>query len=365
MVEQSPQTLQKKLLYTLLFIAFLYLFLLSIQLMGNAFKYFGRGFAETLLTTTSNPFNGLFIGLLSTALVQSSSTTTSIVVGLVAGGGIMMHDAIPIVMGANMGTTVTNTMVSLGHIGRKDEFRRAFAASVVHDVFNVLAVIVLFPIQYFTGYLEYAAIFFEELLINMGGATFSSPLKAVTEPVAQYIADLLGKSAWLILLVALVLLFLGLRNMVKYMKALIMDKAEVVFERTIFKTYTHGLLFGILLTGLVQSSSVTTSLIVPLAGAGMLSIDKVLPYTMGANIGTTVTALMASLATGDPSAVAVAMSHLVFNVCAILIFWWVPFIPITVAEKIAGFTTRNRSYALFYIALVFFGLPLLLVYLMR
>ncbi len=365
MTEKKFSIFGNKIVCTILFVFFLYLFLLSIQLMGGSFKYFGKGLAETLLSTTSNPFSGLFIGLLATALVQSSSTTTSIVVGLVAVGGIEMHSAIPIVMGANMGTTVTNTIVALGHISRRDEFQRAFSASVVHDVFNVLAVLVIFPLQYYTGFLEHTAVFFEEMLINVGGASFSSPLKAITEPATGYISELLGKNAWLILIVSFVLLFLGLRYMVKFMKALIMDKAEVIFEKTIFKTSLHGLLYGILLTALVQSSSVTTSLIVPLAGAGMISIDKVFPYTMGANIGTTITALLAALATGSPSALAVAMSHLMFNICGILIFWWVPFIPINISEKIAVFTARNRSYALVYIVVVFFALPLVVIYLMR
>ncbi len=365
MLAEKRSVLDNKFVCAVLFVTFLYLFLLSIQLMGGSFKYFGKGLAETLLTTTSNPFTGLFIGLLATALVQSSSTTTSIVVGLVAAGGIEMHSAIPIVMGANMGTTVTNTIVSLGHISRRDEFQRAFAASVVHDVFNVLAVLVIFPLQYYTGFLEHIAVYFEEMLINVGGATFSSPLKALTKPASDYVSELLGKNAWLILIVSFVLLFLGLRYMVKFMKALIMDKAEVIFEHTIFKTSLHGLLFGILLTALVQSSSVTTSLIIPLAGAGMISIDKVFPYTMGANIGTTITAMLASLATGNPSALAVAMAHLMFNICGILVFWWVPFIPINIAGKIAEFTARNRSYAVFYILLVFFALPLAVIYLMR
>jgi sodium-dependent phosphate cotransporter len=365
MVDETPRSWQQTLLYAVLFVLFLYLFLLSIQLMGSAFKFFGKGFAEQLLTTTSNPFSGLFIGLLATAAVQSSSTTTSIVVGLVAAGGIEMTSAIPIVMGANMGTTVTNTIVSLGHISRREEFRRAFSASVVHDVFNVLAVLVLFPLQYYTGFLVHIAVFFEEALLSLGGASFSSPLKAITSPAAHALEDLLGRNSWLILAVSVVLLFLGLRYMVKYMKALIMDKAEVLFEKTIFKTSLHGLVFGIFLTALVQSSSVTTSLIVPLAGAGMLTIDKVFPYTMGANIGTTITALLASMATGNPSALAVAMSHLMFNICGILIFWWIPFVPIGIAEKIAAFTARNRSYALIYILLIFFALPLLIIYLMR
>ncbi|MEA1997345.1 MAG: Na/Pi symporter, partial [Gemmatimonadota bacterium] len=166
----------------ILFVIFLYLFLLSIQLMGSAFKFFGKGFAENLLKTTSSPLAGLFIGLLATSLMQSSSTTTSIVVGLVSAGALPLHNAIPIVMGANMGTTVTNTIVSMGHIGRREDFRRAFSASVVHDVFNFFAVLIFFPLQYYTNYLEKASVFLTGLFGEAGGLAFASPLKLITAP---------------------------------------------------------------------------------------------------------------------------------------------------------------------------------------
>jgi len=95
-----------KTLAKILSVAFLlYLFLVSIGLMGAAFKGFGKGFAESLIKTTSNPFVGLFIGILATSMVQSSSTVTSVVVGIVAAGGITVTNAVPIVMGANIGTT--------------------------------------------------------------------------------------------------------------------------------------------------------------------------------------------------------------------------------------------------------------------
>ena len=116
----------------------LYLFLVSIGLMGTAFKGFGKGFAENLIRTTSNPFVGLFVGILATSLVQSSSTTTSIVVGMVGSGVITVSSGVYIVMGANIGTTVTNTLVSLGHFTRRDEFRRAVGAATVHDFFNFI-----------------------------------------------------------------------------------------------------------------------------------------------------------------------------------------------------------------------------------
>ena len=134
-------------------LAILYLFLVSIGMIGAGFKGLGRGFAEQLMSGNAAPIIGLFIGILATSLIQSSSTTTSIVVGMVAAGTfgedpmIAVATAIPYIMGANIGTSITNTIVSLGHIVNKNEFRRAFEASIVHDFFNVLSVLILFPLQ--------------------------------------------------------------------------------------------------------------------------------------------------------------------------------------------------------------------------
>ena len=104
----------------------LYVFLISIKLMGGAFKLFGNDFAHQLITFTTNPLVGLFIGILATSLVQSSSATTSVIVGLVASNALSITNAIPMIMGANIGTSITNTLVSLAHIHKKDEFKKAF-----------------------------------------------------------------------------------------------------------------------------------------------------------------------------------------------------------------------------------------------
>ena len=92
----------------------------------------GSGTNKSTFEFASHPVAGLMIGLVATALIQSSSTVTSIIVGLVA-GGLPIETAIPMVMGANIGTTVTNTIVSLGHIRNKEEFKRAFASATIHD----------------------------------------------------------------------------------------------------------------------------------------------------------------------------------------------------------------------------------------
>ena len=343
----------------------LYIFILSITLLGASFKLFGKEFAETLLTTTSNPIVGLFIGILATSIIQSSSTTTSIVVGMVAGGMISIEGAIPIVMGANIGTTITNTMVSLAHINRSQEFRRAFSGAIVHDVFNVLVVIILFPLQYYTNFLGRVAIYLEGAFENAGGLEFASPINTITKPVANYIIHILGDISWLSALAAILLLFIALKFMVDIMKSLVLERIEGFFSRTIFKTAFRALTLGIILTAIVQSSSITTSIIVPLIGAGVLTLRQVFPYTLGANIGTTVTAILASLVTQNSAAAAVAFSHLLFNIIGIAIFLPLAGIPISLAKKTAELTARSKWYPIVFILLTFFIIPIFLIYLLR
>ena len=132
----------------------LYGFLVAIQMMGGAIKLMGKGASEGLFEGNLNPFAGLAVGVLATVLVQSSSTTTATIVSLVGSGALALKSAVPMIMGANIGTTVTNTLVSIGHVRRGQEFQRAFAAATVHDFFNVLCVALILPLELSTGVLS-------------------------------------------------------------------------------------------------------------------------------------------------------------------------------------------------------------------
>jgi len=333
--------------------------------MGTSLKMLGKGMAETLIATTTNPLVGLFVGILSTSIVQSSSFTTSIVVGLVAGGALNVANAIPIIMGANIGTSVTNILVSLTQIRRTVEFRLAFSAAIVHDFFNVLAVIVLFPLQYFTNFLGYIAAFLGHSFQNIGGLKFLSPVKASTKPLVEVLSRLVGDYPWILFMLSLIFLFVALARMVKTLKTLVVQKAEVWFDRYLFKNAWRAFLVGLLLTALVQSSSVTTSLAVPLAGAGILTLVQIFPYTLGANIGTTVTAMLAALVTGNLAAVVVAFSHLIFNLSGIVIWWPFKILPITLAEKFSEIAVKNKVMPIFYVIIVFFLIPIVLIVISR
>ena len=322
----------------------LYLFLFSINLLGHAFKLFGKDFATSLLTSTANPFLALFIGILSTSTIQSSSTTTSIIVGLVAAGGLSLESAIPMVMGANIGTTVTNTLVSFGHATRRVEFRRAFSAAIVHDIFNISSVLVLFPLELLFHPIQKTATLLEKGFEGIGGLKLFNPLKFIINPAVDLVEGIFGDLSFapvLLVVLSLIILFLALAQMVRISRSIVMGRVETVLDKYLFGSDLSSFLVGLGLTSVVQSSSVTTSIVVPLAGAGILSVRQIFPYTLGANIGTTVTALLAALSIGNAWAVIVAFSHLTFNIFGIFIFYPLKFFPISLAEKIGDFSGRS------------------------
>ena len=324
------------------FLAMLYLFFSSIELMSAAFKMSGAGLAEQLLNTASDPVAGLLIGFLATSLIQSSSTTTTIVVGLVASGALTIQLAVPIVMGANIGTTTTNTIVAIGHVTRPAEFERAFAASTVHDFFNLLAAFTILPLEVLFHPVERGAVFLQSAFAGAGGMGLASPLKMLTRPFSDTLIGWVPNTIPLVL-IALALLFVALRGMMKIMQGAVLERMEGLFDRVLFRNDTASFTLGMVTTASVQSSSASTSLIVPLAGTGVLSLRQVFPYTLGANVGTTITAILASFTTGNPAAVTVALAHLSFNLFAIAIYYPLKAIPLWLATSWGRLAARSKA----------------------
>ena len=359
-----------------LVLALLYLFLTGVELLGGGFKSLGKDLVDGLFEGVSNPLGGLFVGLLATVLVQSSSVSTSVIVGLVASGVVGIDDAVPMVMGANLGTTVTNTLASLGHVRHDHEFRRAFAAATVHDFFNILAVAVFLPIELATGYLSSAATWITEQLIGSSGASFKSPLKAAVKWPAGRVKDLLADlgahgdvKGGLLIVVGLVFIFIALAYITKNMRLLVADRVEVAINRALGAgSGIVAIVLGIIITISVQSSSITTSVLVPLAASGVLTLENIYPVTLGANVGTTVTALLASLATGSPAAVTVAIVHTLFNISGIAVFYPVGTlrrIPLRLADGLATLAIERRAAAVGYTFGMFVVVPLVGVLILR
>jgi len=407
----------------------LYFFICSLSFLSDSFRILGGKNIGALFSNSdllTNPVVGLMIGVLVTVLVQSSSTSTSIIVGLVSAGA-PVQTAIPMIMGANIGTSVTNIIVALSQVGDREQFRKAFACANVHDMFNWLTAALLLAMECMTGYLEtvtgWMVAHMDTTAANSTSIKKPDLLKSLTKPVTRLVVQLdkdvltgwaqhlpqydntttvlrpgchrddtgsricsyllahlgpegvhVGETYIGIILLAISLAMLCgcLIGMVKTLNSLLGEKVKSVIENIInadipirglgWLTGYLAMVLGAILTILVQSSSVFTSTLTPLAGAGLISLERAYPLTLGSNLGTTTTSILASFAAGGlhvKSALQIALVHLMFNVTGILIFYPVPAMrwPIYIAQVLGNTTSKYRWFALVYLCFMFFIFP--------
>ena len=354
----------------------IYTFLVGVSSLESGIKVMGADTQESLFSSVSNPGAGLFIGILGTVLVQSSSASTSVIVGLVGTGALGVGDAVPMVMGANIGTTVTNTLVALAHMRQSEEFKRAFAAATVHDFFNLMAVGVLLPVELATGVLSTLAENISSRLVGSAGSEWKSPIKKwVKEPVGwlKDLGDAIGAAGnvlgTFLVIVGLVIILLSLAYITKNMRQLVADRIEASLNRVLGTgAGMVAMVLGLLITISVQSSSITTSIMIPLAAAGVVTLRNIYPVTLGANVGTTITALLAALAASRPEALTVGIVHTLFNLGGIALLYPIPAVrdlPVRAAENLARIAVSRRVIAIAYVVTAFIVIPLLGVAILR
>ena len=349
-----------------------YLLIVAVGIIGTGFRSATGEQAKELFEFATNPFAGLIVGTLATALIQSSSTVTSIIVGLVA-GGLPVATAVPMVMGANIGTTITNTLVSLGHIQNKDEFKQAFAAATIHDFFNLISVVIFLPLEITTHFLEKISLFLTSLVVGETSISLNNVnlIKFATAPVTDRINTISNSlpepfNGIALIFLGISLIFLSIFFIGKLLKTLMVGRANQMLHTAIGNGPIAGIASGTLVTVIVQSSSTTTSLIVPLAGTGLLSLQEIYPFTLGANIGTCITALLAATGiTENPiPALEIATVHLLYNTLGVVIIYSIPVLrqmPILGAETLAAVASERKYLAFVYIGSVFFLIPVLLL----
>lgn len=370
--EEKPATSQW--LSWVLVVTLIYLLLAAVGAIGDGFKMATGNNAKELFAFATNPFIGLMIGLVATALIQSSSTVTSIIVGMVA-GGLPITIAIPLIMGANIGTSLTSTIVSLGHVRNGEEFRRAFSAATVHDAFNIVAVAILLPLELAFSPLQHTAEALAGFVASDTGVDMKSMnvMKMVLSPASDVLN---GAVSWMpgkiwmgvaLIIIGIAMILFVVSAIGKVLRTVMVGKAKDIMHRSIGRGPISGMASGAAITVLVQSSSTTTSLIVPLAGTGVFNLKQVYPFTLGTNIGTCITALLAATAISGPTsilAMQIALVHLFFNIFGIVIIYMLPFlrgIPPAIATKLAELAQRNKLYVVAYMGGVFFVLPLLMI----
>lgn len=362
-IKQNQKVRYLKLLQIFAATAF---FLFALNFAGYAFKVAGGEITKSILSVTYNPFISLFIGLLTTAIIHSSSTTTSLIVAAVAAGTLDFSSAIPMVMGANIGTTITSTLVSIGYLNKRKEFRKAIAAGTQHDIFNILVTIILFPLELYYNFLSY---------LSQKVTNYISPIDTLHSSTS-FTYGLWGNSSifkWFFsatddTLVPLITAFVVLIVAIKLFSHLLYDtifgNLKDKLQRLVFSSPIKAFAWGMGLTATVQSSSVTTPLVVPLVATRKVSLKGSFPFILGANLGTTITAMLAAVSHSN-AAISIAIAHVLFNLIGVLIFFPFKFlrkIPTKLASLLGRFTIKNRLIGFIYVLLTFFLIPFLLIY---
>ena len=355
----------------LLILGLVYLLMVSVGVLSQGFRAVSGGAdgAEAIFAFATNPLVSVLLGVLATALVQSSSAVTSVIVGLV-GGGLPLAIAIPMIMGSNMGTTITNTLAALGNLREDEAFNRSFAAATVHDFFNLFTIFIFLPLELLFHPLEnlsrwMASWFYGSADVSVGKFDF---MRWLTRPAINGISDGIrrlpaGIAGVVMIMVGIMMVLLAVYLLNQVLHAVMTGRAEQIFRAAIGKNSALALLSGLVVTLIVQSSTLTTVLIVPLAGAGIMTLAQVYPFTLGANIGTPITALMSATAiTGEYQVVAlqIAFVHLLYNGLAVILFALIPplwRLPIQAAQALANGATRSRLVVPAYILGVFFVVP--------
>ena len=347
---------------TLIVLALLFFFF-SIDLMVTSFESLAGAYHENILSSALNPFIGLFIGLLVTAIIQSSSTTTTMVVAIVATGTLTIQEAIPIIMGANIGTTLTSTIVSIGFISNKIAFRKAVSAGVIHDFYNIILALVIFPLEYYYGFLSGAATFLNGLITkNPSTATNIYSESFFNLGLSEVVIGWVSNST-IVVILSFLLLFVSIKLLASTIQKTIIGKSRDRLRRFVFNKPHKSFGWGMLLTAAIQSSSVATSLMVPLVATDKVRLKSAFPFIIGANLGTTVTALIAAIFRSE-AAIGIAVCHFLFNLIGALLFMSLPFLHtglINLIKRFSVITTQNRLVGLLYIVFTFFLLPFLLI----
>lgn len=342
------------------FVMTFFIFYFSIKFLSTGLNILGGEVVGEIMRSTNNAFVGLFVGMLATAVVQSSSVTTSVLVGMVGAGLITIENSVPLIMGANIGTSVTSTITSFAFIGKKKEYRRAVTTATLHDFFNILLVAILFPIEYFFKLLSSTAMWLTSNLFS-GIGTIDIGTSSIIKNVLTSSSSNTYTS--LITIFSLLAFILSVRELSKLFKQYAQNQLKSGLSDRIFSSPLKALTWGTGLTVIVQSSSVTTSLLVPFVVSNKIKIKQTFPFLMGANVGTTFTGLLAALAIGKPTALAISLVHILFNLIGAISFTTIPplqNIPMFMAKKMGKWSYENRLIGILYVTITFFITPIFL-----
>ena len=356
-------------------VGLIYLLICAVSIISRGFAGLGGDAAHSMFAFAANPWVGLSVGVLGTVLIQSSTTTTAIAVTAVGAGALPIRGAIPIILGANVGTTVTTTLVALTFVGSRTEFRRALGASTIHDFYNWFALLIFFPLELIWHPLERISGALTNALYGTGWLPDPDRfnfVRAATRPVVDgvtratsHLSSTLGPLFTIVIGAALI--FVAVYFLGKLLKLLMVGRARDILTKAVGRNAYLAMASGTAVTVLTQSSTITTSVLVPFAGTGILTPAQIYPVTVGANLGTTFTTLFAAFAVVGQDAkigLQAAFVHLLYNVFAIIVIYVIPIlrpVPLFCAETFARIAAERKWVIAVYLITVFIALPALVI----
>lgn len=338
----------------------IYFFVSGIIVVKSAAVLMGEALAEKIILLIRDTTSGVFSGWIATALIQSSGAFDSIIIAFTSSGVMPLSLAVATIIGAEIGTTVTPLLVSvLFHLRRKDRLSASFNVTMSHVLYNLFTLMIFYPIELFFGTFTQIAEWGSTLFVKATWINAVPDLLDLLTPWVDPILEIIP--AWLGLLLGVVMMVVALGGVEKYMTAIFSMPRSWNLIRATFTKPGRAFAAGFLFTILVPSTSVMVSLLVPLAGSGViLSEYYILPYILGANIGTVFDVMIAALATGDPTALGVWTVHLSINLIGALIFFPLmkPFSALVrwTADRIAMSTRLTLA-----ITVIFFAIPVIIM----
>ncbi|EYC03513.1 hypothetical protein Y032_0093g2633 [Ancylostoma ceylanicum] len=400
----------------------LFLYICSLSNLSTAFSLLGsRGLGKAIKASPliNDPISAVVVGMLATVVLQSATTTTNVLVGMVAADMITVHEAIPVMIGSELGGTLVNAIVSLAYSGKPEQFRRAFAAATLGDVFNICCIFVILPLELATGFIEEFSWLIVDPLIAEQGISFKT-LDLLTDPVNRMVLEvneaelrnatidddyfapdhsfvyrcvfkngsriykcpythLFAYSSfsdsligWIVLVISIAVLVFCLIGIV-YLIQTLLKGPLAKYVRGLLSRECPGrwrpctgytvMLVGLIITLAIQSNNIFNSSLTPLVGSGVISLEQMYPLILGANIGGSFSAVLAAL-TADGSrfekTLHMAVCQVLYNIIGTFMFYLIPWtrkLPTFLARRLGEITDQYRWFIVVFILMFFVLIP--------
>jgi len=408
-------------LHILSFFTILYFFFAGIVLLASSVQILGGCYGARLLAENfDNPISNVMAGVIATSIFQSS-TATNILIGSLAGSGLTVQQCIYMAMGANVGNTMTNSIFALVHFKSRTALELAIAGATINDIFYLLTIAIMLPLEMASKMLyrisaavtssyddagyrwkgliemivepltnkiiiankgiteaiiskkigsceERYPVFCEDSnetfdscitgLISCDESTGHCPIFFSGE-ATQKSDQIKGAITLAIALLVITSCLYGMMFLIYRM--LVETPVGIIARCSSFNTYVlmiYGCAFGLLL----GNSSATESMLTPFVGMGIIELDQMFPWSLGSNVGSSLTTILLALSTGKEAFVQVALANFMFNVMGIIFWFAIPFMrtfPLHGALILGILANAWRVFPLIYVCIMFFGIPLM------